>query len=96
MSAKHLLLITYTIDHAEGGDIEGVWAALERVESYEVTESTWLVHSEESVSWWYHHLEPHLTEQDELTVFQVNVEDFYAEDGVHEDLEKWLRARGVF
>lgn len=96
MSVKHLLLITYTIDSAEGGDVEGVWAALERVESYEVNESTWLVHTEESTSWWYAHLEPLLTEVDELTIFQITIEDFYTEEGVHEDLEKWLRARGLF
>ncbi|MFQ3647279.1 MAG: hypothetical protein SNJ54_06265 [Anaerolineae bacterium] len=91
---KHLLLITYTIYPPEA-ELEDIVRTLERADSYEIDETAWLVYTEDSARWWYSNLERFLFEDDELSVFQIDVHDFVSDPGLEQDLKDWLRARGL-
>jgi hypothetical protein len=91
-TSKHLLLVTYTLYPPEA-DLEKIVAMLERADSYEVDETCWLVYTEESARWWYSQLEQFLFEDDELTVLQIQIEDFGMDEGLREDMQRWLETR---
>lgn len=87
---KRMLLISYTLYPPEA-DVEKIWALLERADSYELDETSWLVYSEESARWWYSQVNQFLFEDDELTVLEVVISDFVTD--AQEDLQQWLASR---
>lgn len=87
---KHLLLVTYTIYEGDDTDLVNM---LERADSYEIDETAWFLWTEESARWWYSQLEPLIYEEDELMVLKIDLQDFFTDEGVYEDLEKWLKQR---
>ncbi|GAB1419981.1 hypothetical protein MASR2M15_00540 [Anaerolineales bacterium] len=87
---KHLLLVTYTI--YEGDDTDLV-DKLEKSESYEIDESSWLLWTEESARWWYSQLEPLVYQEDELLVLQIQIQDMASDEGVLQDMKTWLDKR---
>jgi hypothetical protein len=89
MQNKNLLLVTYTLYPPEN-DYEKMVAKLEKAESYELDESSWLVCTQDSARYWYTQLEQFLYEDDELTVLKIDVLDVAAPDGLKEDIERWL------
>jgi|GEM_PF-1466037 hypothetical protein len=95
MTPRHLLLITYTVYPPEA-ELESLVAAIERADYYEIDETCWLVYTEESARWWYSHLEQHLLEDDELTIFRVDILDLVSDLGTEEDLRDWLKKRSLF
>ncbi|MCS6836503.1 MAG: hypothetical protein NZ750_10850 [Anaerolineae bacterium] len=89
---KHLLLVTYTVYEGDDSDLVD---RLEKADSYEIDETSWLIWTEESPRWWYSQLEPLIYEEDELMVLKISLLDFYSDEGVYEDLENWLKQRGA-
>jgi hypothetical protein len=89
MQNKNLLLVTYTLYPPEN-DYEKMVAKLEKADSYELDESSWLVATMDSARYWYTQLEQFLYEDDELTVLKIDVLDVAAPDGLKEDIERWL------
>jgi hypothetical protein len=87
---KRMLLISYTLYPPEA-DVEKIWALLERADSYELDETSWLVYTEESARWWYSQVNQFLFEDDELTVLEVVISDFVTD--AQEDLQQWLASR---
>ncbi|MCU0515028.1 MAG: hypothetical protein MUE40_20930 [Anaerolineae bacterium] len=87
---KHLLLVTYTVYEGDDTDLVN---ALERAESYELDETAWLVYTDDSARAWYHRLEPLIYEEDELMVLKIRIEDVASDEGLKEDLERWLHTR---
>ena len=89
MQNKNLLLVTYTLYPPEN-DYEKMVAKLEKAESYELDESSWLLCTQDGARYWYTQLEQFLYEDDELTVLKIDVLDVAAPDGLKEDIERWL------
>ena len=87
---KHMLLVTYTIYEGDDGDLVD---RLERADSYEIDETTWLLYTEETARWWYNQLDPLIYEEDELIVLKISIEDVASDDGLKKELETWLDKR---
>ena len=88
---KRLLLVTYTLYPPEQD--EDLVAKLEKADSYEIDETSWLVCTVESAGYWYGQLERVLFPEDELTIFQIDVKDVAAPEGIKEDIERWVKSR---
>lgn len=95
MNPKHLLLVTYTLYPPQNA-YEDVVNRLERDDTYEIDETSWLIYTEETARWWYAQLDRLLVEDDELAVFKISIDDFVTDEGVEEDLERWLSQRGLW
>lgn len=91
MQDKRLLLVTYTLYPPEQD--EDLIAKLEKADSYELDETSWLVCTVESAGYWYSQLERLIFEDDELTVLEISVKDVAAPDGIKEDIERWIKSR---
>lgn len=91
MQDKRLLLVTYTLYPPEQD--EDLVAKLEKADSYEIDETSWLVCTVESAGYWYSQLERVLFPEDELTIFQIDVKDVAAPDGIKDDIQNWLKSR---
>ncbi len=91
MQNKHLLLVTYTL-YPPAQDEELV-NKLEKADSYELDESSWLMCTVESAGYWYTQLERVLFSEDELIVLKIDLQDIGADEGVKEDLKAWLKSR---
>jgi hypothetical protein len=92
MQNKNLLLVTYTLYPPEN-DYEKLVGKLEKADSYELDESSWLVCTQESARYWYTQLEQFLYEDDELTVLKVDVLDVASDETLKADIDRWLNAR---
>jgi len=92
MQSPNLLLVSYTLYPPEN-DYEKMVAKLEKADSYELDDSAWLVCTPESARYWYSQLQQFLYEDDELTVLKIDVHDIATDDGLKEDLERWLNSR---
>ena len=91
MQDKNLLLVTYTLYPPQQD--EDLVAKLEKADSYELDDSTWLVCTPESAGYWYSQLERLIFEDDELTVLKISVQDIGAPEGIKEDIQNWLKSR---
>jgi hypothetical protein len=91
MFDKRLLLVTYTLYPPEQD--EDLVAKLEKADTYELDETSWLLCTNESASYWYSQLERLMFPEDELTVLQIEVKDIAAPEGIKEDIERWIKSR---
>ena len=91
MQDKRLLLVTYTLYPPEQD--EDLIAKLEKADSYELDETSWLICTVESAGYWYSQLERLIFEEDELTVLEISVKAVAAPDGIKEDIERWIKSR---
>ncbi len=91
MDEKRLLLVTYTL-YPPAQD-EDLVTKLEKADSYELDETSWLLCTVESAGYWYSQLERLIFEEDELTVLEIDIKSIGAANGLKEDLEQWLKSR---
>jgi hypothetical protein len=91
MQDKHLLLVSYTLYPPEQD--EDLVAKLEKADSYELDETSWLVCTGETAGYFYSQLERTLFPEDELTVLEIDVKAIAAPEGIKEDIERWIQSR---